>query len=679
MEPNVNPLVPDSSLPSGSPKPSNPYEPSSTQPQFGNSTFQSRSITPLSPAESGEPTPPSLTPAPSPTPKPEPSPPPVAAIPPNPPSPASPALSAELAPAPSSVSGAFVGADVAAQSDDKVFTPAMPDGSGPKKGRFNFKSKPVIAGMVVLVLGIGFAAYYFGYKTNPSVIYSQSLKNTAKGYDKLIEYVDKESKANYKGSIGTGSYAIKSDGSTMDGKIAFKSDDKNGELTFDIGLEGTRVSFDGRMIDSGTGSQDIYFKANGIKGLGSLAGYPELDATLASLDNQWIIIDHTLIDSLVEQGGASTAKQMLPPSSAQILSAAQGFGKVNQDYLFSTDKDKAVMVVTEKHGMETVDNHNTYHYTVALQKENVKSYIEAQRAALKASTLNSWLKDNGYDEIFDGVFDALKESANSIKATDTFDMWSDVDTRLIYKVRFADKSNAAKNYVDVGLDYKGGEDFPFFIASQSKDEGSTMDVRAVMNLNTKTQTTDFKMDVKTAGFGDVDMNMKVSFKPTNQAIKVEKPASAKTLADVLSQLGYGDVLTQLQASAAATSSSGGGGIQSRARNSERTSDIRSLQTNIEVYYTQYGYYPRQADLNSASWLATNMKSLDAEALKDPSGTSKRLAAAPASGVYSYSATNSSNKSCENDKTTCQKFTLTATYEGNVNGKATLVVNNLDGA
>jgi hypothetical protein len=98
-----------------------------------------------------------------------------------------------------------------------------------------------------------------------------------------------------------------------------------------------------------------------------------------------------------------------------------------------------------------------------------------------------------------------------------------------------------------------------------------------------------------------------------------------------------------------------------------------------VYYTQYGYYPRQADLNSASWLATNMKSLDAEALKDPSGTSKRLAAAPASGVYSYSATNSSNKSCENDKTTCQKFTLTATYEGNVNGKATLVVNNLDGA
>lgn len=557
MEPNVNPLVPDNSEPSGSPKPSSPANQSdtgSTQPQFGNSTFQSRSITPLTPTEPSAPVPiaPSPDPlpdpvpppvAPAPAPAPTPVPPPVA---PQPPMPA-PAPVPTPAPAPGPiVSGAFVGGNVGAQANEKVFQPKMPDGSGPKKKRFSFKSKPVLAGIAVLILGAAFAAYYFGYKTNPSVIYSQSLSNTAKGYDKLIEYVDKESKANYKGSTGTGSFVIKSAGYSTDGKIAFKSDDKNGELSFDVGLEGTRVSFDGRLIDSETGSQDIYIKASGIKGLGGLLGTPELDATLNSLDNQWIVIDHTLLDSLSQEAGAVPAKDMLPPTSEQLLSAAQAFGKVNQEYLFSTDKDKAVLTITDKHGMETVDGHSTYHYTVALQKENVKNYIDAQKAALKASKLNAWLKANGYEEVLDSVFIGLKESANTIKPTDTFDMWADVDTRLIYKVRFADDSNAAKNFIDVGLDYKGGDDFPFFIAGEFKDEASKVDVKAVVSLNTETQATNFTMDVKATGASDLTFNTKVSIKPTNQTVKIEKPASAKTLAEVLNQLGYGDLISQLQ-------------------------------------------------------------------------------------------------------------------------------------
>ncbi len=544
MEPNVNPLVPDSAEPSGSPSSSNTD--ASSQQKFGSSTFQSRSITPLEPSEEpGPPTPapmpPTVAPITAPTPTPAaPVQPPAApaAVPPPPPVPSQPPVA----------SGAFVGADLASQPNDKVFTPAMPGTNNTKKRRFRLKSKPALAGLVVLVIGIGFAAYYFGYKTNPSVVYSQSLKNTAKGYDKLIEYVDKESKANYKSSTGTGTFEIKSGGNSTDGKIALKSDDKNGELTFDIGLEGTRINFDGRLIDSETGSQDIYLKATGVKGLGSLVGSPELDAALQTLDGQWIVIDHTLVDSLSEQGTDSTANQMLPPSSSQILSAAQGFGKVNQDYLFSTDEDKAVMQVTEKHGVETVDGHKAYHYTVALQKENVKKYIEAQRSALKASTMNKWLKQNGSAETFDSIFDGLKESANSIKTTDTFDMWADIDTRLIYKIRFAEKSSASKvnSFIDVGLDYKGGDDFPFFIAGQTKDSGSTVDAKAVMNLNTKTQATDFSMDIKTTGYADISFKMKASFKPSNETIKVEKPANAKTLAEVASQLGYGDLISQLQ-------------------------------------------------------------------------------------------------------------------------------------
>ena len=105
------------------------------------------------------------------------------------------------------------------------------------------------------------------------------------------------------------------------------------------------------------------------------------------------------------------------------------------------------------------------------------------------------------------------------------------------------------------------------------------------------------------------------------------------------------------------------GIQAKARNSERQTDVNSLQTQLEAYFAQNGHYPSLTDLNSGSWLSTNMKSLDAGALKDPQGSGSTLAATPAAKVYAYAVSNSSSTSCEADDTTCAQYTLTATLEG----------------
>lgn len=121
------------------------------------------------------------------------------------------------------------------------------------------------------------------------------------------------------------------------------------------------------------------------------------------------------------------------------------------------------------------------------------------------------------------------------------------------------------------------------------------------------------------------------------------------------------------------------GIQAKARNSKRSADVSTVQTQLEAFFSQNGYYPSRTDMNNDSWLSTNMKSLDKGALIDPKNTSQSndLAAAPAANVYSYAVTNSSDTSCEADDTTCAKYTLTATYEGSVNGSTTAVKTNLD--
>jgi prepilin-type N-terminal cleavage/methylation domain-containing protein len=122
------------------------------------------------------------------------------------------------------------------------------------------------------------------------------------------------------------------------------------------------------------------------------------------------------------------------------------------------------------------------------------------------------------------------------------------------------------------------------------------------------------------------------------------------------------------------------GIQAKARNSKRASDVKSLQTQIEAYFSQNGFYPSRADLNGSAWLTTNMKSLDQNALIDPSNPtqSKTLVAAPVAKSYSYAPTQSDGTtSCESDDTGCAKYTLTATYEGTLNGSSTAVAQNLD--
>lgn len=132
------------------------------------------------------------------------------------------------------------------------------------------------------------------------------------------------------------------------------------------------------------------------------------------------------------------------------------------------------------------------------------------------------------------------------------------------------------------------------------------------------------------------------------------------------------------------------GIQSKARNSKRQTDLKSLQTQIEAFFSQNGYYPSNGDLNGSAWRAANMKSLDQNALVDPSSTSATCSSSVQTTCladnttgqakqYSYDPEDSSGSSanCESTDTNCSQYTLTATYEGTVGGNSTDVLKNLD--
>lgn len=104
------------------------------------------------------------------------------------------------------------------------------------------------------------------------------------------------------------------------------------------------------------------------------------------------------------------------------------------------------------------------------------------------------------------------------------------------------------------------------------------------------------------------------------------------------------------------------GLQQKARDTERNTDIKTLHGQIEAYYAQNGRYPTLVNMNDASWRSVNMKGLDAEALSDPSGKQSVLKASATKNSYSYDVKSSDDDECDNSTKDCAKYTLTASLE-----------------
>ncbi len=112
------------------------------------------------------------------------------------------------------------------------------------------------------------------------------------------------------------------------------------------------------------------------------------------------------------------------------------------------------------------------------------------------------------------------------------------------------------------------------------------------------------------------------------------------------------------------------GIQQKGRNTERTTDLKAVQGQLEAYYAQKGAYPAGSQLGSDSgvnvtFITNEMKGLDKEALRDPKGPDNTysLGTTATATQYAYAPTNDTNGACTEAAADCTKYTLTANAEG----------------
>lgn len=118
------------------------------------------------------------------------------------------------------------------------------------------------------------------------------------------------------------------------------------------------------------------------------------------------------------------------------------------------------------------------------------------------------------------------------------------------------------------------------------------------------------------------------------------------------------------------------GIQQRARNSERQTDINSISNQLEAYFAKNSGYPTLTDLNNQAWRdANDVKVGDGnKAFADPSSpTTTTLGNAAPDAVgepYSYTGVGPAGCVSPTDNTGapasgefCDAYTLTAFQEG----------------
>ena len=409
------------------------------------------------------------------------------------------------------------------------------------KGKVKNKKVAIVAGVVaaVVLLGGGAGAYFGLIVPNkPENIWKSSLERTAKGYDQLVEYANKNKEA--KGIDAGGSFTLEG-AVAATGTFDVKTYEEDSDFNVRAGFANRNLTLEGRTLSvPGAKNPDVYLKATGIAALSGFAGdYGQL---LSAYDGQWISIDHEFLDNMQSSTTSETTTTGLAAlSMSDVNKIATTVGTVNKQYIFNKDTSKSALSVAKNVGKETRNGRTVYHYKVGVNKENAKNYIKDLAAALQGTPFT---KLTHGDSVSDSInVNRLTDAIDKYDAQDVADVYIDTGTKLLSAVRFTDRGDS-KTYIEIGCGYVSGDSVPVTVDYQKSGGGQVATFKLGLTVNTKTNKLD--VDLNVVGPKDSTTNAttrataKVSVGPNNDKFDVVRPANAKTLNEVLNTLlgGY---------------------------------------------------------------------------------------------------------------------------------------------
>ena len=414
---------------------------------------------------------------------------------------------------------------------------------------------PIIAG-IVLLSGVGAAAFNASVQNTPEKIWADALDNTAKGFD---SFVDDTQDYDASGVKLNGSFNLKSP-IAADGTVKGAWQDKNAQIESTIGVSGLRIDSEVRAITNDeSNTPDVYVYVDGLDVVQGFLGesQSQIGSIIEQVNGQWILIDRTLIDQGFEQieQGTSVSTDAVMLSEDELNDITGVTSEVTADYLFS-DGENAVFQINEQLGEEEFDGTSTYKYSVTVDKENLKSFTIAYKDALKETQFDEYVvsaseEDDTFEEVikFDQIIKSIDETDFSKTKNE---VWVDLDKRFIRNIRITptEQDSGTIGFIEFALPYDGGDVLPLtFRINTGKEEATGNEIKAefVAGYNQVDSSFDFSFDIEgTVDQRSIDVKANLNITPSDDPLEVEKPNGATNVLEIISQLQESALSSELQ-------------------------------------------------------------------------------------------------------------------------------------
>ncbi|TAH33451.1 hypothetical protein EYC59_04955 [Candidatus Saccharibacteria bacterium] len=389
--------------------------------------------------------------------------------------------------------------------------------------------------MVLLATGAVFGLYL---PNTPDNVWKSGINQTGDALEKVVTTATEPSKLDsYKSSEISGTADVTYDSQNFTGEFTSKFD----QSTSDSGLEvnfkdgsGKAAKVTAKLLTTlakDSNYPDIYLQVTGMKALGLDSFIP----SLTTYDGKWILIDSKYLESVGAtylSGSDNNQKQV---TSTDIAAAAQAAAKVTNEYLLTTDSEKAVLTQESFVGKETIGEVKTYHYKVSLNQDHATDYCVALGNAMLSTEAYKKISGatdkeiaNTKKELGSSCKDSIKDE---LKSSDTFDLWIDKSYKLVYKVRVTDSKGS---YGEVGQRYMGGNNLTLF--SNIHDTERKADSKITVGTNLKTNETSGEYIEKSTGSNPYDIKVTLKAKPSTESVTITKPSPVTPIQEVLTKL-----------------------------------------------------------------------------------------------------------------------------------------------
>lgn len=412
--------------------------------------------------------------------------------------------------------------------------PVIKQDKSPKKKRLLIGG--ILAAVILLGLG-GVFAFYLPNK--PENVWSAGLNRSGQTVDKLVVAATEEQKlAKVENSEFSGTAEANIDGETYKGSFNSRYDANQSNNSFSYKADGQSEDFNVKLLTDLAENQDypdIYFQIAGLRSLGVDQYMPGAE----KYDGKWISVSSAYLKSVVPTEKEAETDKNPQFTSQDAAELSRIVSRTTQEYVFTSEPDKAVLVRKSFVGTEAIENNiSANHYIVGIHKENAKKYCRA--------LIDSFMSAEAYKhipEVNPATIDKDKQEAiksceegvdKDIDDKDEFDMWIDKKRKLISKVRFTNTEEKG-DYVEVGQTYTDGDVVPLFMKMHSdKDK---YDGTITLEADMKNSITKGSLNFETTGDQKGSFKASFEFKPIDGDVTIEKPADAIPIEEVMKAFG----------------------------------------------------------------------------------------------------------------------------------------------